>query len=443
MIKSIWHWVSHLGVEGPPSIQGKLTIYLNQTALLTSFGAFITTIVCSFFFPNRNYMLVTSFLTLAYFLVPVLHSFKKPFWVKFLIIFILPNWIYFIILVAGTFFGQGLASVATIILGYFFFQDKKWLQKLAIWYNVILYVITTSYAAFFPQIIPMPEVPLDEAIVYVISLCWIFVIFPIYDLEKEKLIESLRKKNVDLENTTAELKRFTHIASHDLKSPLRTIISFLGLMERDLKRKNYDNLSQNLDFAKSGAQQLNYLVEDVLELSKINGNKSVKKEKVNLLAVLEKVKSNLNAELLEKNISINADELPSIVANETEMILLFQNIIHNGIKYNESSKPFVSIWSNQLNGFQNIYFHDNGIGIDEEYHEQIFEHFKRLHNSDKYSGTGLGLSLCKKIMDKYEGKIRVNSKAGEGSTFSISFPMITANSGNSKIIEPQISPTSF
>ena len=419
----IWHKISNIGVEEPSSIHGKLTIFLNQTAVLTSLAAFLTTIAFGIFSPNLNYLLVTSFLTLSYLLVPILHYFKKTFWVKIILIFILPNWIYFVVFVSGNFFGQGLASVATIILGFFFFQDKKWLQQLAIWYNSILYVITTTYAAFFPQIIPMPEVPFDEAAVYVISLCWIFVIFPIFDLEKEKLIESLRKKNIDLENTTAELERFTHIASHDLKSPLRTIISFLGLMERDLKRGNYENLSQNLEYARSGAQQLNYLVEDVLELSKINGKKNAKIEEVELLSILEKVKLNLNAELIEKKARINASELPFVNANETELVLLFQNLIHNGIKYNESQDPFVSIWSNQLNGFQNIYFHDNGIGIDEQYHEQIFEHFKRLHNSNKYSGTGLGLSLCKKIMDKYDGKISVNSKVGEGSTFAISFPV--------------------
>jgi light-regulated signal transduction histidine kinase (bacteriophytochrome) len=174
-----------------------------------------------------------------------------------------------------------------------------------------------------------------------------------------------------------------------------------------------------MQFVKSGAQQMNTLVQDILEISTLNNPDEKKKTKVDLNEVLTKVQANLTEEINSKNAVVNADVLPYYYCDEAEFLLLFQNMIQNGIKYNESKIPTIDISSQRTKKQLLISFKDNGIGIDNEYHSQIFQFFKRLHTSEKYQGTGLGLGLCKKIVNSYGGDIEVDSVSGKGSTFRI------------------------
>ena len=412
----------NLGVKHKLLIPEETILLLNQAAILTSMGAFLLSAICYFFLSIPIYAAYTITISLLYLVIPVLHYFKKPFWVQIYITFILCNWIYVIMILSGTFFGQGVASLVTIKLGYFFFPTNKQLQVLAVIYNSIMFIAATSYSSFYQHLFIIPEVPFDEVCVFTLSLSWIYVIFPFYEMQRENFISSLKSKNEVLEKTTAELERFTHIASHDLKSPLRTIISFLDLVERDIKRNQMDNVLQNLTFAKSGARQLNYLIEDVLEFSKIKSNIYQQVELVSLSNVMEKVLFNLKAEIQEKNTVIEVARLPNCHCNETEFVLVFQNLIQNGIKYNVSKNPTIQVTSELTQDGFAIHFQDNGIGIDVQYFEKIFEHFKRLHTAQEYTGTGLGLSLCKKIIEKYNGKIKVQSNPGQGSIFTIYVP---------------------
>ncbi len=395
---------------------------LNQAAFLTSVGSVLMGIFCLITQPNIFYLTITFSLAILYFMVIVIHCCKSAFWAQYYLTFINSLWIPTVIVLTGNFFSQSIASITTILLGYFFFGHSRKLQIAAVIYNGLLYLIATTYIAFFPPLIIVEDIPLDEACVFILSMAWIYVIFNIRETERQNLISDLVLKNKELEERTEELRRFSHIASHDLKSPLRTIISFLGLMERDLKKGSVDNLANNLEFARSGAQQLNYLVKDVLELSKLNSKKKKVKKEINLTSTLKKVLLNLNSEIEEKGVVVNAGELPNLVCNEVEFTLLFQNIIQNGIKYNESKKPVINIWSEEKDGMIQIHFEDNGIGIESNYFDQIFEHFKRLHTSERYKGTGLGLALCKKIAVGYGGDIKVLSIVGKGSSFTVMIP---------------------
>lgn len=423
----IWKRLYRIGADELESTENKTIKLLNQAALLTSSGSLVTAFVSYTFSDGTSnvYVYFPCIIFLLYAIIPIAHYFKKSYFVKLYITFLLPLWIYISIILVNSFFSQSIATVATIILGYFFFKKTPKLQSFSVIYNCFMYISATSIAAYSTPFIAAPDIPFDEACVFLISLSWIKVIFSVHEYEKDTLIKSLQQNNTALKNTTEELERFTHIASHDLKSPLRTIISFLDLMKRDINKKQYDQLEQNLAFAKSGAQQLNYLIRDVLEISKVNVQAEKEKVMIDLKQTLKKVKLNIDAELEEKNAVIIAEDLPSYYCNEVEFILLFQNLIQNGIKYNQSSHPTINIWSESSETELKLFFKDNGIGIEDTYFDHIFEYFKRLHSSSEYMGTGLGLSLCKKVIISYEGTISIESKVGAGSTFIISLPIVT------------------
>ncbi len=419
-----WVFISTQGADDKSGQQGKMITLLNQAAFLTAIGTLFMAGFCLVTQPNVFYLTITSLMVVQYSLIIIIHRYRKPFLAQKYIVFITSLWIPFVVVLTGTFFSQSIAVMTTIMLGYFFFHNNKKLQIAAFIYNSILYLSATTYIAFYPPLITVEDLPFDEACVFILSMTWIYVIYNVRETERQNLISDLVLKNKELEERTEELKRFSYIASHDLKSPLRTIISFLGLMERDLKKGSVDNLAHNLEFARSGAQQLNYLVKDVLELSKINTNKPKVKKKINLNSTLKKVMLNLNSEIKEKNVVVNAGELPTLICNEVEFTLLFQNIIQNGIKYNEARQPVVNIWSEEKDDIIQIHFEDNGIGIESNYFQQIFVQFKRLHTDEKYKGTGLGLALCKKIAKSYGGEIEVQSVIGKGSNFTVTIPVL-------------------
>jgi len=264
------------------------------------------------------------------------------------------------------------------------------------------------------------------------ALAWIVAVGKIYENEKSMLLNSMSMQNTQLNNTKEELERFTYIASHDLKSPLRTVISFLGILEKDIQKLDRPELLNTLNFAQTGAKQMSSLVNDILEWSSINSeNGSIEREMLSLDELLSATLRNLNQDIESKNAKIHISDLFEYYCSKNEFIAIFQNVIQNGLKYNESGIPMISIWSEKLRGNYRIHIKDNGIGIDEQYKDQIFEYFKRLHSAAEYEGTGLGLGLCKKIIEKYHGTISVESNGEEpGSTFIIALPMITVSESN-------------
>lgn len=423
-LKNIWRSILLQGVSGERTLENKTTISLNSAAAVTCIGSIIfafSTFLLNDKYPN--YYLFPTTTGILYGMVILFHRFKKLYFAKLYICFILCLWIYVAIITIGSFFSQSITVIATMILAFFFFPKNDRLRWWALGYNFVLYALSTTYAALYPPLVSFGDMPFDEVLVFFAALVWIKIIFSVHEFERGEFIQSILDKNEELKQTTEELERFTHIASHDLKSPLRTIISFLDLMQRDLKKERFSNLNENLSYAKSGAKQLNYLIKDVLEISKINTQTVKEKTEVDFDNTLNKVLLNIETELKEKNAKIVTSPLPSYTCNEVEFILLFQNLIQNGIKYNNTTEPTIHIWSEQEDGFLKIFFKDNGIGIEEKYTEYIFEHFKRLHTSSEYTGTGLGLSLCKKVIKSYKGFISVNSSLDNGSIFIVHLPI--------------------
>lgn len=246
-----------------------------------------------------------------------------------------------------------------------------------------------------------------------------------YSLDTTAKKETELKLNeymLKLEKSNEELKQFAYITSHDLKSPLRNINSLLQLIRK--KNENLLNTDSKdlIDSCIKSASYLYNIVSDVLlyTTSEMDISNFVI---IDINETINEVLKNIDSIIKEKNATIVFDKkFPKIFSNRTMMFNLFSNLIQNGIKYNKSIIPTVTIDYTENEDYYNFSISDNGIGIDEKYKEQIFIVFKRLHNQSEYEGTGIGLSICKQIVENLGGNISVISKLGEGSTFYFNLP---------------------
>lgn len=250
--------------------------------------------------------------------------------------------------------------------------------------------------------------------------------------EEVKLaVKDLKESNEQLQSSNKELERFAHIASHDLKEPLRNITSFVRLIERRLEGKNA-HLKEYLQFVQNNAKQMHILIEDVLEFSKIS-HVAPTYETCDVNQILKQVSMGMEQFLIDRNASIQIGPMPEIESSKGQLYLLFKNLIENGIVFNDTKIPKVSINYEVSNDFHVFKIEDNGIGIEEEYLNKIFGMFERLNGRVKHSGSGLGLSICKKIIYRLNGDLTVESKVGMGSTFILSLPVDAKAKGELKI----------
>ena len=234
------------------------------------------------------------------------------------------------------------------------------------------------------------------------------------EIKLEKLIENLK-------NSNRELEQFAYVSSHDLKEPLRMITSFLQLLQKRYAADLDEDANDFIDFAVEGAKRMNIMINDLLEYSRI-GSAERKFEYLQSEKILETVQKNLKPLIDENNAIINHDPLPLIYANEQMMIQLFQNLIGNAIKYRSKETPKIHISSENVDDEYIFAIKDNGIGIDKKYLEKIFTIFQRLHSREEYDGTGIGLAISQRILQKHHGKIWAESELGRGTTFFFTIP---------------------
>ncbi len=234
------------------------------------------------------------------------------------------------------------------------------------------------------------------------------------EIKLEKLIEKYKISN-------QELEQFAYVSSHDLKEPLRMITSFLQLLQQRYSDELDDDANDFINYAVDGAKRMDMMINDLLEYSKI-GSTERKYEYLQSEKILEKVLKNLKPTIEKTNSIITQDPLPLIYANEYMMIQLFQNIISNAIKYNGEKTPEVHISAENIDDEYIFSVKDNGIGIDQKHLEKIFKIFQRLHTREQYEGTGIGLAISKRIIQKHRGKIWVESELGKGTTFYFTIP---------------------
>lgn len=238
----------------------------------------------------------------------------------------------------------------------------------------------------------------------------------------QKRTAALKAANLQLRRSNDELERFTFIASHDLKEPLRNITSFVNLIQRKLAKTADQDLQEYMSFVTRNTKQLYALVEDILKHSRVRQNDGEGVAAVDLNEVLTAIKTGLSHILQERSASINWSEMPVLQGHRSDFYLLLKNLIENGLKYNKSDRPEIYLKAQLEEDSWCFSCQDNGLGIDPAYHQRIFQMFTRLNNRGQYLGSGIGLATCHKIVQKYRGKLWVDSQEGEGSTFFFNLP---------------------
>ena len=235
------------------------------------------------------------------------------------------------------------------------------------------------------------------------------------EMEMEKLMDELKRSN-------KELQQFAYVASHDLQEPLRMVTSFTQLLERRYRGNLDDDADDFINYIVEGAKRMQNLIDDLLTYSRVTTQAEVFKT-VDMEEVLKVSIANLKVLIDENDAKITHDPLPTINADMSQMIQLFQNLIGNAIKFHGSEPPVIHI-SAQKDGESWIFsVEDNGIGIEPHHWERIFRVFQRLNKRDDYPGTGIGLSVCEKIIQRHYGKIWLESKPGKGSKFFFKLPI--------------------
>ncbi len=359
----------------------------------------------------------------CYFVMLLLLQFGKQNWYKTYFSVIMPVWAVIIEFFIGfNSFGHGILSISFGITTFLLFQEKRRLRSLLLCYTALMYLGSSIYTYLYGSLYSF-DYPFDQMLVYINCMLWVIVIFSYYEHKMGSFISVLTSKNKELKQKKNELERFNYLASHDLKTPIRTITSFLGLINRDIEREQYTNVKEYSNYAISGAHQMQNLLEGILEISKIKMDFTDEQlQLIDLNILLNNVKRKMSFKLRGKAFNIYSDPLPKIMGISSDFEIIFEEILENGIRYNNSRMPEVFI-SCSTNGKEvALIFKDNGIGISKAYHDQIFHFFKRLHSIKDYPGTGLGLGLCRKIVDKYDGWIEVDSDYGASSTFITKFP---------------------
>jgi PAS domain S-box-containing protein len=235
--------------------------------------------------------------------------------------------------------------------------------------------------------------------------------------------EELERTADELRRSNEELEQFAYIASHDLQEPLRMVASYTQLLERRYTAQLDDAAREFIGYAVDGAKRMQQFITGLLRYSRV-GTEARTLEPVNLREVFEAATANLRMVMEETGANVVAGQLPMAQGDLRQLTQLFQNLIGNALKFHKpGNSPRVDIWADPDGDFWRVSVKDNGIGLDPKFSERVFVIFQRLHTRDEYEGTGLGLAICKKIVERHGGRIWVESKEGEGATFSFTLPV--------------------
>jgi chemotaxis family two-component system sensor kinase Cph1 len=226
----------------------------------------------------------------------------------------------------------------------------------------------------------------------------------------------------DLERSNAELKKFAYVASHDLQEPLNQVANYVQLLEMRYEAALDEDAKEFINFAVEGVSLMQTLIDDVLAYSKVD-TQAIAFQPTEVEKALEKALSNLRKRISESSATLTHDPLPIVMADGTQLMQLFLNLLGNAIKFRSHEPPKIHIGVERLEDEWLFSVRDNGIGIDPQFSDRIFVIFQRLHTRDEYAGTGMGLAICKKIIECHRGRIWVESQLGQGATFYFTIPI--------------------
>jgi light-regulated signal transduction histidine kinase (bacteriophytochrome) len=240
--------------------------------------------------------------------------------------------------------------------------------------------------------------------------------------ERIRMERDLRKALDDLQRSNKDLEQFVYVASHDMQEPLRMISSYTQLLGKRYKGKLDSDADEFIGFAVDGASRMQKMINDLLIFSRVTP-RGKDFEPVDLEKVLSDAIDNLKIAIEENKATITHDPLPKVMADEPQMVRLLQNIIGNAIKFHGQEPPIIHVGAKEEMEEWAISVKDNGIGIDKKFFDHLFIVFQRLHTRDQYPGTGIGLAVCKKTVERHGGRIWVESEGeGKGSAFTFTLP---------------------
>jgi PAS domain S-box-containing protein len=232
----------------------------------------------------------------------------------------------------------------------------------------------------------------------------------------QQLNHDLEARAVELAASNAELERFAYIASHDLQEPLRMVSSFLQLLQKKYKGQLDDKATQYIHFAVDGAERMKTLILDLLEYSRVGSGKG-SFGTVSMDEVMKEVGETFREKIIADRARVEIGPMPDAYGDKVQLVQLIQNLVGNALKYQSGDPPVIRVEGKEVPGGWQYSVRDNGIGIDPMFFEKIFIIFQRLHNKSDFSGTGIGLAICKKIVERHGGRIWVDSSPGKGSSF--------------------------
>jgi PAS domain S-box-containing protein len=244
-----------------------------------------------------------------------------------------------------------------------------------------------------------------------------FVLASVVDIGARKQAEA------ELRRSNEELERFAYVASHDLQEPLRTVASYVQLLSRRYRDELDADAVDFIDFAVGGVRRMQQLIEDLLAFSRV-GTRGSPLVAIDMGTAFESALASLHASLAESHATVTADPLPVVVADAGQLAQLLTNLIGNALKFRGAEPPRAHVAAVRDGRMWVVTVQDNGIGIAPEYFERIFVIFQRLHSREEYAGTGVGLAICKKIVERHGGRIWVESAPGQGARFSFTLPAV-------------------
>jgi PAS domain S-box-containing protein len=249
--------------------------------------------------------------------------------------------------------------------------------------------------------------------------------YAVRDITGQKQAEkALQEYAANLKQSNEDLERFAYVASHDLREPLRMVTSFSQLLAKNYQGRLDADADEFISYIVDGGRKMDALVHDLLEFSRIT-SRGKPFELTDMNGILGEVQKSLSVSIRENNATLTAGMLPIVSADRSQMALVFQNLISNAIKFRREDQPVITVDAGWEGNEWVFSVRDNGIGIDREYHEKIFGLFQRLHSRGEYSGTGIGLAICKRIIERHGGRIWVESEKGTGSIFFFTIPAET------------------
>jgi light-regulated signal transduction histidine kinase (bacteriophytochrome) len=241
------------------------------------------------------------------------------------------------------------------------------------------------------------------------------------EAELEETTRQLEEHGRELKRSNTELEQFAYVASHDLQEPLRMVGSYCQLLKRRYAGKLDGDADEFIEFAVEGANRMQRLINDLLNYSRV-GRRGEAFQALPAGDLVKIALGNLQAAIADGGATVEVGELPQVVGDRTLLAQLFQNLIGNAIKFRRDEPPVVRIAAVVDGGFAEFTVEDNGIGIEREYVDKVFLIFQRLHDRDKYAGTGIGLAIVKKVVEYHGGKIWIESEPGQGSRFQFTLP---------------------